>query len=73
MIGIDASASMITDFLSSQGINIVIGHAKVQIQASDFVIYSDATAQSPEVIQAHVLAQSDHKHYHRPLTYFEFL
>lgn len=73
VIGIDGAVSMVTDMLSAQGIQIIIWHGVYQVQKHDFVIYSDATIHSPEVLQAKNYAKPDEKHFRYPLSYFEFV
>ena len=52
IIWIDASKSEITEKLKKQWIKIVIWHWKYKITPDDFVIYSDATINTPEVQKA---------------------
>jgi len=39
--------------LETYGVSVIIGHGKYHVQQDDIVIYSDAAAQSPEVLTAH--------------------
>jgi UDP-N-acetylmuramate-alanine ligase/ribosomal protein S18 acetylase RimI-like enzyme len=73
LVGVDASESIVTNLLAQQGICIIIWHGVYEIEDDDFVIYSDATLDAPEVIQAKCNAQSDEKHFRYPLSYFEFV
>ncbi|MFZ5341869.1 MAG: hypothetical protein ACOZBL_05015 [Patescibacteria group bacterium] len=40
---------------------------------NDFVIYSDAAINSPEVKASLEFMSKKDKHYHRPFSYFEFV
>jgi UDP-N-acetylmuramate-alanine ligase/ribosomal protein S18 acetylase RimI-like enzyme len=73
VIGIDSSANTVTDFLMTQGIQIIIWHHQYTVSPQDFVVYSDATVSSPEVLQAKENAMADPKHFRYPMSYFEFV
>lgn len=71
LIWIDEQESQITQQLSQKWIQI-FKHWKYQIKADDAVIYSAATKESPEVLNAFEIKKSEHK----PLLiwdYFQFL
>lgn len=73
IIWIDACVSELTTTLAEQWIHIYIGHNKYTIQPEDFVIYSSAAKDSPEVQQAVSYMQTTHKKTKAPLSYFQFL
>ena len=52
IICIDANQSELTNKLKAKGLEVIIGHGKYKIQPNDVVIYSEATANSVEVLEA---------------------
>jgi UDP-N-acetylmuramate--alanine ligase len=51
---------------------VIIGHDTYQVQQDDMVIYSDAAAESPEVLAAHAKALHNHKRVFPPMSLFQF-
>ena len=73
IIWIDSNDSELTTKLTDLGLRIIIGHGTYTVQQDDIVIYSDAAAESPEVLAAHEKVTNSHKRVFPPLTYFQFL
>lgn len=72
IVCIDANQSQLTDKLKAQGLNVIIWHGIYKIQLGDVVIYSEATAESPEVLEARALMKANKK-VMVILNYFQFL
>jgi UDP-N-acetylmuramate-alanine ligase len=72
IVCIDANQSQLTDKLKAQGLKVIIGHGKHKIQLGDVVIYSEATAESPEVLEARNIMKANKK-VMVILNYFQFL
>lgn len=73
IIWIDNCESQITNKLKNQWIKIIIWHWKYDIKFEDFVIYSDATINSPEIKKSFELSKIKWKTFHKPFSYFEFI
>lgn len=72
LVCIDANQSQITDNLQNMWIDVIIWHGKYKIHEWDAVIYSEAVAESPEVLQAKQIAESYSKAM-LVMNYFQFL
>ena len=72
LIVIDAHQSQITKTLSNQGIKTVIWHWLYRPSEKDFILYSDAAKNSPEVTQRAELSHKDPK-IKPPVSFFQFL
>ncbi len=72
LIVIDAHQSQITQSLSIQGIKTIIWHGNYQPHSKDFILYSDAAKNSPEVIQRFQLSRQNPK-IKPPVSFFQFL
>ncbi len=72
IICIDASQSQLTDNLKEKWLQVIIGHGKYKIQFWDAIIYSEATAESEEVLEARNL-RKDKRKVMVILNYFQFL
>ncbi len=71
-VGIDSTNWELTKQLQSEWLEIVIGHGNYEVNAHDFVIYSSAAINSPEVQSAKALFESGAS-IRPPFSYFEFL
>ena len=72
IICIDAIQSELTDRLQTKWLKVIIGHGKYKIQFWDTIIYSEATAESEEIIEAKKL-RKDKRKIMVILNYFQFL
>lgn len=72
IICIDVNQSELTDKLKAKGLTVIIGHGNYQIHLGDVVIYSEATAESPEVLEARNIMKTSKK-VMVILNYFQFL
>ncbi len=72
IICIDATQSELTDKLKAKGLKVIIGHGKCKVQLGDIVIYSEATAECEEVIEARKIKKATRK-IMVILNYFQFL
>lgn len=72
LVCIDANQSQITDNLQNMWIDVIIWHGKYKVHEWDAVIYSEATAESQEVIEAKNIAKSYSKAM-LVMNYFQFL
>ncbi|MEI6426341.1 MAG: Mur ligase family protein [Candidatus Absconditabacteria bacterium] len=72
LICIDANQSQLTDNLKKKGIKVIIGHGKYEITIKDAVIYSEAVANSVEVLEARKLI-TKHQLMMLSMNYFQFL
>ena len=61
IICIDAIQSELTDRLQTKWLKVIIGHGKYKIQFWDTIIYSEATAESEEIIEAKKLRKDKRK------------
>lgn len=73
IVWIDSSVSQVTKNLEKHGIKVIIWHWKYKVNKNDFVIYTDAAVESPEVKESFNFMAKQDKHYHRPFSYFEFV
>ncbi len=73
LIGIDGTESELTQQLQAEGINVIIWHGSYQVTPEDKVIYSAATTQSPEVLQAQETMFDNRKRIFPPMLYAQFL
>lgn len=73
IVWIDQEASQITQWLESQWIKIIIWHGKYIPQENDFIIYSQAAINSPEVQKSFEYQKLWKKHFHKAFSYFEFI
>jgi UDP-N-acetylmuramate--alanine ligase len=73
IIWIDSTESQITKALEKTGIQIILGHGIYQVTQDDFVIFSDAAPQAPEVLQAKERVSQGIKWARPPISYFQFL
>ncbi len=72
IVCIDATQSELTDKLKTKGLKVIIGHGKYKVQLWDVVIYSEATADCEEVIEAKKIMKENRK-VMIILNYFQFL
>lgn len=72
IVCIDAVQSELTDKLKDKWIKIIIGHGKYKVQLGDVVIYSEATAECEEVLEARKIMKANKK-VMIILSYFQFL
>lgn len=72
IVCIDAVQSELTDKLKAKGLQIIIGHGKYKVQLGDIVIYSEATAECEEVLEARNIMKTNKK-VMVILNYFQFL
>lgn len=73
IVWIDWYESQITKQMQNDWINMIIWHGKYEVQEKDFVIYSDAAINSPEVKKSFEYAEKKLKQYHYPFSYHQFL
>lgn len=72
IVCIDAVQSELTDKLQAKWLKVIIGHGKYKVQFWDAIIYSEATADSEEVLEARKL-RKDKRKIMVILNYFQFL
>jgi len=72
IVCIDAHQSELTDKLKEKGLKVIIGHGKHKIHLWDVVIYSEATAECEEVLEARKIMKANKK-VMIILNYFQFL
>ena len=72
IVCIDAVQSELTDRLQAKWLKVIIGHGKYKVQFWDAIIYSEATAESEEVLEARKL-RKDKRKIMVMLNYFQFL
>ncbi len=72
IVCIDAVQSELTDKLKAKWLHVIIGHGKYKVQVGDVIIYSEATAESPEVLEARKIMKANKK-VMVILNYFQFL
>jgi len=72
IVCVDSIQSQLTDRLRSQWLRVVIWHGKYDVEIDDFVIYSSAAINSPEVQKA-LSFPDDTKQLRIVWDYFEFL
>lgn len=72
IICIDAVQSELTDKLQAKWLKVIIGHGKYKVQFWDAIIYSEATAESEEVVEARKI-RKDKRKIMVILNYFQFL
>ncbi len=72
IVCIDAVQSELTDKLKAKEMKVIIGHGKYKVQLGDAVIYSEAVAESPEVLEARKVMKENRK-VMVILNYFQFL
>jgi len=72
IICIDANQSELTDKLKEKWLKVIIGHGKQKIQLGDVIIYSEATAECEEVLEARKIMKANKK-VMVILNYFQFL
>jgi len=72
IVCIDANQSELTDKLKTKGLQVIIGHGKYKVQLGDVVIYSEATAECEEVLEARKVMKANKK-VMVILNYFQFL
>lgn len=73
IVWIDIAESEISKKLEDRWIRIVYWHWKELPNKEDFVIYSDAAINSPEVQKSLEYEALWEKYYHRPYSYFDFI
>lgn len=73
IVWIDSTVSQVTKNLENHWIKVIIWHWIYNVNKNDFVIYSDAAINSPEVKASLEFMSKKDKHYHRPFSYFEFV
>jgi UDP-N-acetylmuramate--alanine ligase len=73
IIGIDSQHNEITKTLSQEGVHVIIWHGIYNVQSDDFLIYSSACLETPEVQKSMSYIWTNHKKIFPPLTYFQFL
>ncbi len=72
IVCIDANQSELTDKLKAKWMKVIIGHGKYKVQLGDVVIYSEATAECEEVLDARKTMKTNKK-VMVILNYFQFL
>ncbi|MCX6823101.1 MAG: Mur ligase family protein [candidate division SR1 bacterium] len=72
IIAIDSVESQLTQRLRDKGIKTIIGHGKYKVLRGDIIIYSEATRESVEVLEARAVMKAK-KMPMIILNYFEFL
>ena len=72
IVCIDANQSELTDKLKTKWLQVIIGHGKYKVQLGDVVIYSAATAECEEVLEARKIMKANRK-VMVILNYFQFL
>jgi len=72
IICIDGIQSELTDKLKAKGLKVIIGHGKHKVQLWDVVIYSEATTECQEVLEARKIMKANKK-VMVILNYFQFL
>ncbi len=72
IICIDSTQSQLTDNLEKKWLKVIIGHRKYTPTIDDIIIYSEAVAQSPEILKARSLI-TEHKKIIFIMNYFQFL
>jgi len=72
LVCIDANQSQLTDNLKKKGIKVIIGHGKYEVSIKDAIIYSEATANSVEVLESRKLI-TKHQLMMFRMNYFQFL
>ncbi len=72
IVCIDANQSELTDKLKTKWLQVIIGHEKYKVHLGDVVIYSEAVAESPEVLEARKIMKENRK-VMVILNYFQFL
>lgn len=72
IVCIDANQSELTDKLKAKWLNVIIGHGKYKVQLGDVVIYSEATFECEEVLEARKIMKANRK-VMVILNYFQFL
>lgn len=72
IICIDEVQSELTDKLKSKGMRVIIGHGKYKVQLGDVIIYSEATFECKEVLEARKIMKTNKKMM-VILNYFQFL
>jgi len=72
IICIDAVQSELTDKLKAKWLHVIIGHGKYKVKLGDVVIYSEATAECEEVLEARKIMKANKK-VMIILNYFQFL
>lgn len=73
IVGIDVAESEISKKLENRWIRVVYWHWIEMPNKEDFVIYSDAAINSPEVQKSLEYEALWEKYYHRPYSYFDFI
>lgn len=72
IVCIDANQSELTDKLKAKWMKVIIGHGKYKVQLGDVVIYSEATTECEEVLDARKIMKTNKK-VMVILNYFQFL
>ena len=72
LVCIDANQSQLTDNLKKKGIKVIIGHGKYEVSIKDAIIYSEAVANSVEVLESRKLI-TKHQLMMFRMNYFQFL
>jgi len=72
IVCIDAVQSELTDKLKAKWLKVIIGHGTYKVQLGDVVIYSEATAECEEVLEARKIMKANKK-VMVILNYFQFL
>ncbi len=72
IVCIDATKSELTDKLEAKGLKVIIGHGKYKVQLWDVIIYSEATSECEEVLEARKIMKANKK-VMVILNYFQFL
>lgn len=72
IVCIDANQSELTDKLKAKWMHVIIGHGKYKVQLGDVVIYSEATFECEEVLEARKIMKANKK-VMVILNYFQFL
>lgn len=72
LVCIDANQSQLTDNLKKKWIKVIIGHGKYEVNIKDAIIYSEAVANSVEVLESRKLI-TKHQLMMFRMNYFQFL
>ncbi len=72
IVCINDNQNELTDKLEAKGMKVIIGHGKYKVQLWDITIYSEATAECKEIVEARKIMKENRK-VMVILNYFQFL
>ncbi|HMT01473.1 MAG TPA: cyanophycin synthetase [Candidatus Absconditabacterales bacterium] len=73
LVCIDSTASQITETLQGHGIQVYVGNHPYVVKPEDYVIYSEACKDSPEIKLSRSYTEEKIYPYHYALNYFQFI